>query len=569
MIVVDRRLAAAYRAEGWWHDLRLTDLLDRHVREAPEVEALVDPQDRSALVGGEPRRLTWVEVGLAVDRTAATLNGLGLGKDDVILTQLPNVVEYPILYLAAWRLGIIVTPLPVQHREKEIAFCANRTGAKALVTVPTIGGRDHLALMRSARPQCSSVVHILSFGAGEGAVDLTAASDAVTADDLVEAKRAAGAARVTADDVTTICWTSGTEADPKGVPRSHNEWRGVATFLTSAAELQPGARLLTPFPLVNISGVGSGITVWLELGGAMVLHHPFDLDLFLKQLREERIDYTTTAPAILTRLLEQPERLEGIDFGRLSRIGSGSAPLSEWLVSTWLDRYGVELINTYGSNEGAGLVATRRDVPDPAERGVFFPRFGDPRFRWTHLMGDRIRNRLIDPDTGREIDEPGVTGELRVKGPTVFTEYWNAPELTAAAFDDEGWYRTGDLFEIAGDRGQYYRFVGRLKDIVLRGGMNISCEEIEGYLTAHPTVLEAAVVGAPDEALGERVCACVVPAPGAAPTLAGLVAFLRDEWRIAVYKQPERLELFDALPRNPVGKVLKRELREAVRQRME
>ena len=137
---------------------------------------------------------------------------------------------------------------------------------------------------------------------------------------------------------------------------------------------------------------------------------------------------------------------------------------------------------------------------------------------------------------------------MRYAGPTVFSGYYNAPEMTARAFDEQGYYKTGDLFEIGGERRQYYRYAGRSKDVVVRGGMNISSEEIENLILGHPLVQEAAVVGYADETMGERVCACVVPKPGAALTLDSLKTYLRDEQHIAVYKLPERLVLVDALP---------------------
>ena len=156
----------------------------------------------------------------------------------------------------------------------------------------------------------------------------------------------------------------------------------------------------------------------------------------------------------------------------------------------------------------------------------------------------------------------GKAGELRVKGPTIFTGYWQAPDINVRAFDADGWYRTGDLFELAGDRLQFLRFVGRLKDVILRGGVKISSEEVEGYLVGHPAVADAAVIGAPDEIMGERICAFVVARPGKTFDLAEINRYLTSEKKIAVFKQVERLEIVEALPRNPVGKLLKRQLRE-------
>jgi non-ribosomal peptide synthetase component E (peptide arylation enzyme) len=168
---------------------------------------------------------------------------------------------------------------------------------------------------------------------------------------------------------------------------------------------------------------------------------------------------------------------------------------------------------------------------------------------------------LVDIDNGQEIDGPGRIGELRFKGPTIFSGYFKAPELTARAFDAQGFYRTGDLFEIAGEHQQFYRYAGRQKDIVIRGGMNISSEEIEGLIMSHPQVRDAAVIGTPDPTMGERVCAVVVLQPGQSLSLQTLVEHFKNVKQVAAFKWPEQLLLVDELPRNPVGKVLKRELR--------
>ncbi|HMS79743.1 MAG TPA: fatty acid--CoA ligase family protein [Burkholderiaceae bacterium] len=256
-------------------------------------------------------------------------------------------------------------------------------------------------------------------------------------------------------------------------------------------------------------------------------------------------------------------RLEGIDRSRLKRIGTGGGPVADWLVEQSAERLGVELVNYFGSNEGAALSSAPRDVPDRRHRARFFPRIGVPGFEWSLSNARKVRTRLVDPDTEVEITAPGRVGELRFSGPTIFSGYWRAPELSARAFDAQGFYRTGDLFEIAGERHQFYRFAGRHKDIVVRGGMNVSSEEVEDLLLSHPKVREAAVIGWPDDALGERVCAVVVPRDdGDAPALDELVRHLREVEQVAAYKLPERLVLLDALPRNPVGKVLKRALRE-------
>jgi acyl-CoA synthetase (AMP-forming)/AMP-acid ligase II len=370
------------------------------------------------------------------------------------------------------------------------------------------------------------------------------------------------ASNVTAHDVVTICWTSGTEAKSKGVPRNHNEWLIVGFTVSQAGELKEGAHLLIPFPFVNMAGVSTSLATWLLVGGTLHHHHPFDLNLFVEQLRAFPIDYSVAPPAILNLLLKEPEKMAGVNLTRLKRIGSGGGPLSEWMMTEMKNQFGIEVVNYFGSNEGAALSSTPLDMPDCRQRALYFPRMGVPQFTWKMDVAQKIQTRLVDIDTQEDITESGRLGELRFKGPTIFSGYYKSPELTHKAFDEQGFYRTGDLFEIAGDQGQYYRFAGRHKDIVIRGGMNISSEEIENLLMSHANVRDVAVIGLPDAIMGERVCAVVVPKADASLTLPQLIEHLRSVKEVAAYKWPESLVLVEELPRNPVGKVLKRELRE-------
>jgi len=581
MIVADPEHIALFTARGWWGARTLDDHFREAVERHPEREAVADAPNRAALTGGAPRRLSWAALADDVARCAAVLQAQGLQRDDVLVVQLVNCVEQYVVYLAALRLGVIVSPVPVQYREFELRHVLAIAAPAAVVTSVRVlrhaTAAMWCALADERRAAGQPAPRVLAFGGGAGAAsgDRAAPADscapsalppgAVSLDAALDAWRGPGvheqAIGLTANDVATLCWTSGTEAAPKGVPRSHNEWLIVAPSIIEAAELRPGARLLNPFPLVNMAGWSTCVAAWLRLGGTVIQHHPFDLAVFLRQLREEGIDYTVAPPAILNQMLRDPALLEGIDLARLARIGSGSAPLSEWMVCGFAER-GVQIVNYFGSNEGAALTGSPRDIADPALRARYFARAGVGQPFSTISTAAKIRTRLVDLDTGADITEPGRPGELRVAGPTLFAGYWRAPELTARAFDEQGYYRSGDLFEIAGERHQFYRFVGRCKDIVVRGGLKISAEEVEAQLLGHPAVADAAVVAMPDATLGEKVCACVVARPGAHPTLGALVEYLRDERQLAVYKLPEMLLLLDALPRNPVGKVLKRELRE-------
>jgi acyl-CoA synthetase (AMP-forming)/AMP-acid ligase II len=567
LILASPERIAEYTAQGWWGTRTLhagfAEVAQRH----PGREAVVDTPNRAQLTEGEPRRLSYAKLAGEVDRLAVRLWRLGLQRDDIVVVQLVNSVEQYVVYLACLRLGLIISPVPVQYREHELDQILAQTHARAVITATRVLRHPAAAMWVELARRHDGLVHVLAFGevvpaGAQSLEDVRVEKSGVPAGaheaDLAAIQAVADS--ISANDIATVCWTSGTEAAPKGVPRSHNEWWIVAPSVIEAAGLQPGMRLLNPFPLVNMAGISACFATWIRLEATVVQHHPFDLEVFLAQLRHERIDYTVCPPAILTQLQQQPERLAGIDFQRLSRIGSGSAPLSEWVVQGWADR-GVDVINYFGSNEGAALTGSPLDIPQPAARARYFARSGTPEAFSKISTAQKIRTRLVDPDSGAEVTRPGVPGELRVTGPTIFSGYFRNPEATARAFDEQGYYRSGDLFEIAGEQGQYLKFVGRCKDIVVRGGMKISEVEIETLLLACPGVRDAAVVGAPDPVLGERVCACVVPAPGAEHTLETLVRWLREQRHVAAYKLPERLLLLETLPRNPVGKVLKRELR--------
>lgn len=367
-------------------------------------------------------------------------------------------------------------------------------------------------------------------------------------------RRAQG--RCDPNDAMTICWTSGTEAEPKGVPRTHLEWLAGSWAGVDAPGLTPDDVILNPFPLVNMAAFVGLLLPWLRTGCVLVQHHPFDLPTFLRQVAVERVSYTVMPPALLMVLLNHPEMLTRADLTSLTRVGSGSAPLQPAMVRGWQER-GLPVINFFGSNEGVGLLSSPADFPDPDDRARYFPNYAAPGERWSSRISEWVQLRLVDLTTGEDVSSAGVPGELRVDGPTVFPGYLPGPP---SPFDERGWLRTGDLFEIAGDRGQFLRYVDRARDVVIRGGVNIAPAEVEALVAAHPLVAEVAVVGDPDEVLGERVAAVVALHPDASLSLEELRVWLRER-QVAHVKLPERLEVVSALPRNPVGKVLKRKLR--------
>lgn len=568
MILCPEERIAEYTAKGWWGTTTLDDLLRHGVAAHPDTVAVVDPANRAEFTDGPARRLTWAELDREVDRLATRLLESGVEKDDIIAVQLPNIIELIATYLAAGRIGAIVSPFPVQYREYEIEQLVNFVEAKVFLTAARIGKHNHAEMVAALQPKLPSLRQILAWG--ENLPERVVGMDrlmAETHDDLILANHRQ-ANPIGANDILTICWTSGTEGHPKGVPRSHNDWLVPAYGTVDTAELAPGSHLLNPFPLVNMAGIGGMLVPWLLTGGKLVQHQPLNLMVFLQQIAVEKINYTVTPPALLNMLLQNKALLEKADFSSIKTIGSGSAPLSPWMVKTWQDDHHIFVLNFFGSNEGATLVSGPQEIPDPEHRALFFPRFGVSGYDWTARVSKCMQTRLVDLGTGEDISEAGQPGELLIKGAAVMTGYYKAPDLNQRAFDEQGYYHTGDMFEISGDGDNlpFYRYVGRSKDIIIRGGQNISPEEVENLIQGHPKIAEVAVIGYPDRVMGERVCACVAPRPDQEITLDELIAYLKEK-KIATFKLPEKLLVMASLPRNPVGKLLKGSLREQVKEK--
>jgi acyl-CoA synthetase (AMP-forming)/AMP-acid ligase II len=561
MIVSSEEKRRTFRQQGWWGDKTLADLFHANAGAHPDRLALVDAPNRADFAFGDPRRLTYAEMQAEVDRLAGALIKAGIGKDDVIVIQLPNISEFVSLYFAAATIGAIVSPVAVQYRSHELSTMFGIVEPKAFICGTQAKGCDHVGV---ALPLLGDHIQLMTFGpdAPAGAIDLSTA----TGNADVLAKHCA-ANPVSADDVFSICWTSGTTGVPKGVPRSHNHWVGIApgTYVTS--RLQDGDVMLNPFPLINMASIG-GITMsWLRVAGTMVLHHPFDPQIYLGQIATERPSFTIAPPAVLNMLLQNEALLAKVDLSSLRTIGSGSAPLAPAMVQGFQQRLNLPVLNIFGSNEGMSLITGPDDVPDPVERASFFPN-GLIITPWYSDTPQRIMDsRILPPAGGEAITEPGIPGELLVRGPAVFEGYWKAPEQTAAAFTEDGWFKTGDLFQIE-EGGRFLRYVGRCKDLIIRGGVNISPEEIDQLLGGHPMLGEACVFSLPDEVMGERVGIAVVPRDGQDVTLDDVTAYLRDQ-DLAVFKLPERMFRFDSLPRNVTNKVMRSEVREIALKMME
>jgi acyl-CoA synthetase (AMP-forming)/AMP-acid ligase II len=553
MILTSQENIKKWTEAGVWGKKTLIDYFKEHVAKSPNMLCLADPPNKEALVGLKPERLTFRELDRAVDAVAEGLLSKGIQRDDIIIVQLPNCWELAMLYLAITRAGALISPIPMQWRQSELEHIARITDARAVITVEVFNNFQHKAMAEKLKTKFPSIKDIITLAEiremSKGPV--TGKLDKISID---------------ANDVFTLCWSSGTEAEPKGCPLTHNNWLCQGTFQYETAPIKPGYNLITAGPLVNMASIGTVFIPWLMSGGKFVLHHPFDGPTFISQLMTEEIEYTLLVPAVVNALLKHP-KVDQFNLSKMKAITIGAAPPSLWSVQDLKRRWGIEFANIWGQNESTANVAGPVDIPDLEMRIDHFPHYGKPGSRWVNISPFRkhIHLKILDPATKRELTEEGAIGELWYRGPNVLSGYYKRPDLTQNAFNAEGFFNTGDLFQIKDN--DCIGFFDRTKDIIIRGGFNVSAQEVENMLLGHPRILDVAAVAMPDEMLGEKVCVYVVPREGQIVELAEVAGFMKEKG-IASYKIPERLEVVSAIPRNPVGKVLKKDLRADIRKKL-
>lgn len=565
MILTTDKKIEQFTARGWWGVKTIEDYLTELVISTPNKLAIVDPGNKASLCNTDQLRYTYAQLDQKINSVAEQLLKCGIGKDDIVAIQLPNIVELVITYFAVLRIGAISSPFPIQFREFECTQMLQSLDAKAVITMHKINDREYAAMFKELQKEVTALKYIFTYDESD-VEDVYTLNLDQTSDESNELNNYRAHLSNTANDIFTICWTSGTEGKPKGVPRSHNEWLISASASVDGAQLSAEDNILLTFPLVNMAGIGGVLVPWILTGGTLVLHHPFDFPTFLQQIDAENITYTLVPPSLLTAMIKKPAILGGNNISSLRAIGTGSAPISSWLITSWKEEHGVDLLNYFGSNEGATFLSDFQDVPDPQLRSLYLPRFGRKDFTWNNQVAEKFESKIVDLDTGEEILEPNRPGELKIRGAGIFSGYWKADEINEKVFDNEGYFSTGDLFEIieVNNEKRYYRVVGRLKDIIVRSGMKISSQEIEDIILTHPSVEEVAIIPFPDRIHGEISCACIVPTKDQEISLDELSDYLRN-YNIASYKIPEKLVIIQELPRNSVGKILKAHLGELVK----
>lgn len=527
---------AAYRQQGLWGDASLADYWQQTARAMPDKIAVVDNHGAS---------YNYSALDHAASCLANWMLAKGIESGDRIAFQLPGWCEFTVIYLACLKIGAVSVPLLPSWREAELVWVLNKCQAK-MFFAPTLFKQtrpvDLILPLQNQLPQLQQIV---------GVDKLAPATSSLSLSQIIADNTSLTTAITThGDELAAVLFTSGTEGLPKGVMLTHNNILASERAYCARLNLTWQDVFMMPAPLGHATGFLHGVTAPFLIGARSVLLDIFTPDACLALLEQQRctcmLGATPFVYDLLNVLEKQPADLSALRF---FLCGGTTIPKK---VARECQQLGIKLLSVYGSTESSPHAVVNLD---------------DPLSRFMHTDGYAAAGVEIKVvDDARKTLPPGCEGEEASRGPNVFMGYFDEPELTARALDEEGWYYSGDLCRM--DEAGYIKITGRKKDIIVRGGENISSREVEDILLQHPKIHDACVVAMPDERLGERSCAYVVlKAPYHSLSLEEVVAFFSRK-RVAKYKYPEHIVVIEKLPRTASGKIQKFLLRKDIMRRL-
>ncbi|HBM9496861.1 TPA: medium-chain fatty-acid--CoA ligase [Escherichia coli] len=527
---------AAYRQQGLWGDASLADYWQQTARAMPDKIAVVDNHGAS---------YTYSALDHAASCLANWMLAKGIESGDRIAFQLPGWCEFTVIYLACLKIGAVSVPLLPSWREAELVWVLNKCQAK-MFFAPTLFKQtrpvDLILPLQNQLPQLQQIV---------GVDKLAPATSSLSLSQIIADNTSLTTAITThGDELAAVLFTSGTEGLPKGVMLTHNNILASERAYCARLNLTWQDVFMMPAPLGHATGFLHGVTAPFLIGARSVLLDIFTPDACLALLEQQRCTCMLGATPFVYDLLNVLEK-QPADLSALRFFLCGGTTIPKKVARECQQR-GIKLLSVYGSTESSPHAVVNLD---------------DPLSRFMHTDGYAAAGVEIKVvDDARKTLPPGCEGEEASRGPNVFMGYFDEPELTARALDEEGWYYSGDLCRM--DEAGYIKITGRKKDIIVRGGENISSREVEDILLQRPKIHDACVVAMSDERLGERSCAYVVlKAPHHSLSLEEVVAFFSRK-RVAKYKYPEHIVVIEKLPRTTSGKIQKFLLRKDIMRRL-
>ena len=511
-------------------------------------------QEKNALIFRE-RRITWGELRLLVDRLTLTFIDLGIRRGDMIVVLFPNRPEFIITLLAAARLGAVSVPVSERLRRKEIDYILRQTEAKAVVSVSEFWGFSFSDLFQELRQAIPTLKQVIISGAKRHPEELVFEELVAKEWEKIfpgDYYREAYLKEfpVEADDLLEIIFTSGTTGTPKGVMHTHNTRCRSALGTATSIGLQPEDIWLIMVPLSHTTALVNAFYSSVIKGSCQVLLETWNVEEAMGEITRHRVTLPIGVPTMPIMMLQRPD-FDKYDFSSVRAMVLAGAPLPIEVARQIIVKMGCYVTSAYGMTETAMSNITRLD--DPVE--VVCETVGRPQPGMEHKVVDEKR-RIVPI---------GVKGEASARGQNVCIGYFKDQERTAQTIDDRGWIYSGDLATMNDDGN--LRIIGRIKDMIIRGGENISPTEIEDILYTYPKVAQVSVVAIADERLGEKTCACIIPKPGEHMTQEEVKAFFKD--KVAHFKIPDRVELMSEFPTTPSGKIKKNVLREAMAGKVE
>lgn len=527
-------------AQGFWHDRTINDALDACVAQCPDKVALTAVR----VEAGDVRRFTYREMARMADRIAVGLSKLGVGQNDIVACQMPNWWQFTLTYLACSRIGAVMNPLMHIFRERELSFMLQHGEAKVLIAPKVFRHFDFEQMAKGLQPSLPHLKQVVVID-GDGPESFEALLSGPAWENDPEAAAILSRHRPGPDDVTQIMYTSGTTGEPKGVQHSANTV--IANIVPYAERMRLGADdvVLMASPMAHQTGFMYGLIMPILLRASAVLQDVWDPKKAIELINAHQVGFTMASTPFLTDLARTVTE-QNTPIPSLRTFLCAGAPIPGPLVEQARAALGAKIVSAWGMTENGAVTTTLLDDDD--ERSVNTD--GVP------LPGVEIK--VVDTD-GKALP-PGQIGELLLRACSNFGGYLKRPHLNGTNADD--WFDTGDLARI--DERGYLRITGRSKDVIIRGGENIPVVEIETLLYRHPAVAMAAVVAYPDERLGERACAVVVPKPGQTIDLPSIVEYMQAQ-KVAIQYIPEKLIVREAMPSTPSGKIQKFKLREMLR----